>query len=165
MKKNMYKIFGAAAIIGLFLISSIASTSLAAIIEDTKSYEAVTESGELQSVSEEEPELGLIFPDLKPIAARKQAGKIVVTVKNLGLGLVNPLKTYTIHVTVHKLFDEHVYIERCRGPVLPGRTKEFSTGSISGLYSRVTVDVDCYNDIFEGFLGGERNNEETYTGL
>jgi len=57
--KNIYKIFGAAAIIGLFLLSSIASTSLAAI-----GGVQVARSRELQL-----PDQGLVAPSQRYIVA------------------------------------------------------------------------------------------------
>ena len=53
--KNIYKIFGAAAIIGLFLISSIPSTSLAAIGQSQGMQ--VVQSDELQQQQQDEEEI------------------------------------------------------------------------------------------------------------
>jgi len=167
MKKNMYKIFGAAAIIGLFLISSIASTSLAAKAKDAKSYGPVMESRELEPVDPAEPTIGLFFPDLviTDMEAIKCAGvgqaKVRVIAKNTGRTIFLP-QLVVLNVYVNGIdYSEDIPHWNLW---LRGQEKEFETSTFTWGVGyprrRVTSTIDYEDSIYEGLLG-EFNNVES----
>ena len=157
--KKMYKIFGAVAIIGLFLLSSVASTSMA-ITEDPEpetsteiepDFELSTEPGD------GEPE-GIIPADLFITDVGKRiGGQVYVTVVNQGMGIA--WLPYRIHIYVAGLANPEDDILCFFGPRLPGAATTYhSKLFVGGTLPRYTrVIVDYTNNIFEGIFG-ENNN-------
>ena len=154
--KKMYKIFGAVAIIGLFLLGSIASTSMA------KNQQLTSEEEEEILVPSEPPEepQGVIPADLFTLTVDRQpiTQKIRYTVINQGMGCA--WMPYYVHLHVDGILngDDNMLVW---GPVLPG--PEFAKSFVSriclaGHIPRyTTIDLDITNKVFEGLLG-EGNN-------
>ena len=149
--KKMYKIFGAVAIIGLFLLGSIASTSMAG----EPAQEPVKE-GAIPSEPPEEPE-GFIFgSDLEATEIYEQGTRVKVTVTNHGIGFCIGLYQIKVHVAGFVNPDD---IIEARGPWFPHTSRTFTTraftASVLGRTAR--IEVDYGNDIWEG-IGGNLNN-------
>ena len=172
--KKIYKIFGAAAIIGLFLLSSISSISMAASMKGEK--QAVqqvqyVESGyELMEMEEQigvsaEPEMAIFFPDLIPwsctVETRITGKYLVVGIKNDGRGLL--YYNFNTHAEIHKLGDNVHKDIACAGILwFRGQIKYFDVKvPVSLVLSHdVEIDVDDKDQIFEGL--GEINNHEQF---
>jgi len=154
--KKMYKIFGAISIIGLFLLGSIASTSMA---RDQPQMPEVKEGeGELLIPSEppEEPQ-GFIFgSDLEATDIYEFGTRVKVEVTNHGLGFC--FGKYQIKVHVAGIVNPDDIIE-ARGPWFPHTSRTFTTRAFTAslLGRTASIKVDYKDDIWEG-IGGNSNN-------
>ncbi len=152
---KMYKLFGAVAIIGLFLIGSM-STVLAASQDqvEVKSQPAVPDA-EPQSP---EP-LGIIPADLYMTAIYRRPVTQIVLVDVINQGLGCAWMPWRLHVYVTGIFNGD-WAPLVIGPVFPSQIKTFSSPiCLAGSIPRyTTVTLDETNNVFEGILG-ELNNQ------
>ena len=162
--KKISKILGAAAIVLLFLVSAVASTSLAATEDPEFEMGAEPADGELQSdpVDPDEEPLGIIPADLVIVEVGKQlgTGKLYVTIANSGLGIA--WLPYFTHMKVNGIANGQQNLLCLFGPRFPGQAKTYvSRILLAGTIPRYTLVIVDYTDIiFEGFRG-EGNNEWT----
>jgi len=134
----MYKIFGAVAIIGLFLLSSVASTL--------------------------EPAAAIFFPDLIPWSVNVEVSilrkTMVLGIKNDGRSML--FYNFNTHGEIEKL-GANVHVDyTCRGIIwLRGAIKYFSVTVPRTLCldHDVKINVDDKQQIFEG-IGEINNNQE-----
>jgi hypothetical protein len=141
---KIYKIFGAAAILGLFMIGSTLTVFAA--------------PSEVQPQVPPEP-LGIIPADLYQTGIHKKpiAQNVLVDVINQGVGCAwMPWKMH-IHVEGIANGDDTFF---CYGPVFSGQVKTFESRiCLAGSIPRYTiVNLDVTNLVFEGILG-ELNND------
>ena len=137
---KIYKLFGAAAVVGLFLFGS-----------------ALTVLAEPQ---QQDPQpLGILPADLYQVGIHKKpiTQAILVDVINQGIGCAwMPWKMH-IYVTGIANGDDTFW---CYGPIFSGQVKTFESriclGGTIPRYTTVTLDVT--NLVFEGILG-ELNND------
>jgi len=187
--KKIYKIFGAAAIIGLFLLSSLASTSLGASrmqavrptqlvkasyeldrmqpVRQTRlvkaSYELMTDEQEIEAGIE--PSMAIFFPDLIPwsctVETRIYGKYLVVGIKNDGRSIL--WCNFNTHAEIHKIGNNVHKDIACAGALwFRGQIKYFRVkvpATLSGCHD-VEIDVDDKDQIFEGL--GEINNHERF---
>lgn len=150
---KIYKIFGAAAIVGLFMLGS-ALTVLAAPQEG----QGISQPAQQVPPGEE----GLIpanlaFVDVDPIT-KTNTLSIKVTVQNKGFGCA--WMPWKMHIVVDKLlFKNPEDTFWCYGPVFPTVIKTFeSKNGLADIIPRhVEVWLDITNLVFEGFLGETDN--------
>jgi hypothetical protein len=161
--KKISKILGAAAIVVLFLVSAVASTSLAAT--QAPQFETSEEETQFETSDpvdpDEEPQ-GIIPADLVPVKVGKQmgTGKLYVTIANKGLGIA--WLPYFTHMKVNGIANGQQNLLCLFGPRFPGQAKTYTSRiQLAGTIPRYTlVIVDYTNIIFEGIFG-EGNNKWT----
>ncbi|MCX6668044.1 MAG: hypothetical protein NTV74_07425 [Euryarchaeota archaeon] len=149
---KIYKIFGAAAIVGLFMIGS-ALTVFAAPPQ------------EQPQVQGGEP-LGILPSDLVMIGLEKDfLDRVVVTVKNQGPGFA--WSPYKIKVHVNGILNGDDMIDAW-GPIIPGASTVYKTrpfvGGIIGRLCIIDIDYDStggFGNVWEGLKGEGRYNHYT----
>ena len=155
--KKVSKILGAAAIVVLFLVSAVASTSLAATQAPAEELELQAEPADPDG----EP-LGIIPADLIIVDVGKQlgTGKVYVTIANDGFGIA--WMPYMTHIHVNGIANGEQNLLCLFGPRFPGQAQTYvSRILLAGTIPRYTkVIVDYTNMVFEGIFG-EGNNEWT----
>ena len=171
--KKMYKIFGAIAIIGLFLLSSIASTSgrLAMSTPAVEKEDCILMTDEQEAefgVSTEpgaEPAQAFFFPDLIPWSVNVE---ISLTKKTMVLGIKNDGRSmlyynFNSHAEIQKIGENIHKDYTCRGFLwLRGQMRYFRVKIPWAIYLNhdVKINVDDKEQIFEGL--GEINNNEKF---
>jgi hypothetical protein len=162
--KKISKILGAAAIVLLFLVSAVASTSLAAT--EAPQFETSEEETQFETSDPADPDdgepLGIIPADLsfvKPnhITKMPVSGgyKLLVTVENSGFGCI--WMPWKMHITVSGVGLNKIW---CWGPVFHGRAKTFTSTIVfpnSTLPRLTQVQLDVTDLVNEGIFG-ELNN-------
>ena len=156
--KKISKILGAAAMVLLFLVSTVASTSLAVT---QNSPEQLQSEPEVSTPPDSEP-LGILPADLsfvKPNHITKmpvsEGYKILVTVENSGFGCI--WMPWKMHITVSGVGLNKIW---CWGPVFHGKAKTFTSTIVfpnSTLPRFTQVQLDVTDLVNEGILG-ELNN-------
>jgi hypothetical protein len=161
--KKISKILGAAAIVVLFLVSAVASTSLAATqAPQFETGEEQTQAEPEVSTPPDSEPLGIIPADLrfvKPNPVIKMpvndGYKILVTVKNAGFGCI--WMPWKMHITVSGIGLNKIW---CWGPFFHGKAKTYTSTIIfpnSTLPRLTQVQLDATDLVNEGILG-ELNN-------
>jgi len=142
--KNISKLFGAAAIVGLFMLGS----TLTVFAADT-------------APADPPQPLGIIPSDLRYVPdnpiVKTTALRIKVTVYNNGPGCA--WMPWQMHIVVDKLLYKDQDTFTCYGPVFPQGVKSFeSKAGLGDIILRHTeVWLDATNTVWEGLLG-ETNN-------
>ena len=159
--KKISKILGAAAMVLLFLVSAVASTSLAAT--EAPQFETSEEETQFETSDPADPDeepAGIIPADLVIVEVGKQfgTGKLYVTIANDGMGVA--WLPYWTHMHVNGIANGEQNILCLFGPRFPGQAKTYvSRIGLAGLPPRYTiVIIDYTNLVFEG-IRGEGNNE------
>ena len=167
--KKISKILGATAIVGLFLLSAVASTSLALTEEPAGELELSDGGCELMT-DEEEKEYGIqpsgiiLFPDLIPTGvsvSRVGAKYIKITIANEGRSMF--YASFYTHFEVKRLGQDYSDSIKCKAWIwLKDTTRTFSIRLKDTIVGKhyVEVEVDSLNQIFEGFMGEWNNDQE-----
>jgi hypothetical protein len=167
MKRSIYKIMGATGLIALLLIGGIVS---AAPAQQQPEQEQELELQSEPADPPEQPNDAYLFADLVSLECEIDytitGRKLAVDVANIGSRPVL-FRFWHLRIEVIKPLQENpVFYKKIFGTPWPGvtnakRYKVDIPATLIGTYTCV-VEVDYFNSIWEGFIGGEFNNKDSY---